>query len=941
MPSSAAQSIRIDPELLIGKYERARQEAGIGIGDRRWRLTPSQHLDVHRLVAALRAKGGIAVAGAELDVWVNYLAPVMAESGPAKRLLQKVLSDMQDAHAPREPIGAGTGGTSPGGASTADGGKRSGPSWSWVALIRHLAIASAVVAIIGGAFYFFLPPRQQTTTAHPPPPPPVEPVPQSRPRGLVGRDAAARAFTEAWSVTTVALGDQSFMSGGLTPRRFAAAHVSAEPLLGSPDVLLANLLRAWPMPPDEAISIEAARSPAAGNAGAADGRGLWTLRRLTAEVAVLRSGLPRIVFEDLLQGGVLPTRVAPPLTPAVSTHLAGPRWSNEQLLLLAGAPLLVYFIVVLATHRRRVRALMDRWLAAERRWLRTQRVLEGIKQTSAPLLAAPPRPFVEREPLRSLARYRPVAGHRLDAPRSIAALMRQEGVADPVMRRVQRAVSYLVIIQRRQPHDHERLRLRRLFADLAERGLPFFAYDYERDPLTVKHAVAARGSEQADGVNGREEALALSTLRDLHPEARLVLVTDGRDLVDRVSGRVRADIAKMLSFWRERVVLTPVPVGDWGEVELALSRDLDAPLGRADENALPDLTRGFRSTRLHRLALAQARAAPNLGARLDTWWQAISDSFGFGAILSRGSALSFDQRLLATDLPPPPAMIETIRNDLYRWLGRRGFLWHAACAIYPQLRFDLTVHIGRVLRSGPQPDAPILFRDTPEDRRTFDRMTALPWFRSGRMPDWLRRDMLQEMEPDARERAAAVIRDLFKPGTETQRQGPLAIWWPRTGALAMPPDPVMADTLLGGSGSASVVVPPQRDTQLRAAAGRMQLVREAKSAIVVALVCAGLWFFAPDLSATPHPRGAWLPLFSFASACAAVLVALLYARKQWPAVLPAPPPRELAPPPPESSPTAQSSERSAESSAQPQPPPPQAGTPAATPDQTTNVRPTA
>jgi hypothetical protein len=345
-----------------------------------------------------------------------------------------------------------------------------------------------------------------------------------------------------------------------------------------------------------------------------------------------------------------------------------------------------------------------------------------------------------------------------------------------------------------------------------------------------------------------------------------------------------------------------VPVGDWGEVELALSRDLDAPLGRADENALPDLTRGFRSTRLHRLALAQARAAPNLGARLDTWWQAISDSFGFGAILSRGSALSFDQRLLATDLPPPPAMIETIRNDLYRWLGRRGFLWHAACAIYPQLRFDLTVHIGRVLRSGPQPDAPILFRDYargPAAPSTGMTRAALVSVQAA-CPTGCVVTCCQEMEPDARERAAAVIRDLFKPGTETQRQGPLAIWWPRTGALAMPPDPVMADTLLGGSGSASVVVPPPRSVTRSCAppAGRMQLVREAKSAIVVALSLRRPFGFS-HRTCPQHPtraargfRCSVLPAH-----CAAVLVALLYARKQWPAVLPAPPPRELAPPP--------------------------------------------
>lgn len=928
MPTGAAQAMRIDPEVLIEEYERARQDEGIG--DRGWRLTPGQHLDLHRLIATMRVQDGIAEAGAELDVWVNYLAPVLAESGLAKRLLRGVLEQMLDDHVKaieeaekerreRERREGERPGSltdqSPIIKPVVDQGKalqtwlldkarRLGASFeTFLASGRRVMTVVLIVGgIVGVGFFTFSAVREDPSIPSPPD------TRTERPRDPGTRadlrtDAAARVFGEVWEITSNALRSQEFMAGGLTPRRLAAVYAGADGRLGTPDALLANLMRAWPVPPDGALSIAPTVVKRNSGADEEEPTGLWTLRRLAAEVATLRSGLPRILFEPHVSIGQLPSDAA--ATPAQlsavlaqNPRLEGPVWSN-QWLWFAAAPFVGYFLFMLATHRRRVRTLIDRWMAMEqrslRRSLRRSSVLEGIKQTSAPLMKSPPSPFVDREALRSLIRYRPAAGRRLDAPRSVAALIHQEGIADPIMRRVQRTVSYLIIIQRRQPHDHERLRVRRLFAHLADRGLPFFAYDYDDDPLTVKHAIAASGRERAEGINGREGTLALSTLRDLHSEARLVLVTDGRDLVDRASGRVRGEVAKTLAFWRERMILTPVPVGDWGEVELALSRDLDAPLGRTGEEAVSDLAQGFRSALKmppHRAALMQARSAVNAGMRLDMWWQAISERFGFGATLSRGNLLSFDQGLFATDLPPSQSTIHAIRNDLYRWLGPRGFLWHAACAIYPQLRYDLTVHIGRVLRAGPQADAPFLLRDTPEDRRTFDRMTALPWFRAGRMPEWLRRDMVEALEAEALERATAVIRDLFneKPG----RAGPLAIWWPRTGALTMPPDAVMVDTLLGGAARAPATVSPERTEQLRNAAERVQLVREAKAASIAALACAGLWYFSPDFSATPHPLGAWFPLFSFIAACAAVIGLLLWARKQGPENVPAAPPVETA-----------------------------------------------
>ncbi|MET0677326.1 MAG: hypothetical protein ABW175_16130, partial [Bradyrhizobium sp.] len=597
----------------------------------------------------------------------------------------------------------------------------------------------------------------------------------------------------------------------------------------------------------------------------------------------ISSGLPRILFEnrnvlsDQTLRSSLSERAAVPALNAVAQP-----WPKEWLL-IAVTPFLMFTIYAAFRFRRRTDDLLERWMSAEQRSLGGPPALEGIRQASGIVSGRAPEPSITRESLRALLRYRPVPGRRLDARRSVRAVLRQAGYADPVMRPVQRVVDYLVIIQRWQPHDHERLRVRQFMEALSKRGLSMSIYDYERDPLLVRRVVAADEQASPGGLNGREELLALPALRDLHPDARLILVTDGRDIVDRMSGRVREHIKDGFSFWKERTVLTPVPVGDWGEVEFALSRDLDLPLGRTTQEMAADLVQGFQRTSRrarYRVALDRTRGIAGL-AQLDAWWKGVEGDFGAGAQAAFGPHLLPEQTMLVTDLEPSDEIVAEIIADLRRWLGPRGFLWHAGCAIYPQLRFDLTLHIGMHLRVGPHPEAPPVFRDTPSDRRTFERMTVLPWFRTGRMPEWLRRETLAAISADELARASAVIRSLFDPRKQ-ESTSPLAIWWPRAGALTIPPDAVMASALAGNVLLEAPPVTSEREALLRAAARSAVLRSQAGTAILIAGACAAAAALAPDFSASPHPAGAWYPLLAFLLVCVVTTLVCARLRRSFP-----------------------------------------------------------
>ncbi len=80
-------------------------------------------------------------------------------------------------------------------------------------------------------------------------------------------------------------------------------------------------------------------------------------------------------------------------------------------------------------------------------------------------------------------------------------------------------------------------------------------------------------------------------------------------------------------------------------------------------------------------------------------------------------------------------------DDLERDLGPFGFQWLCACAVYPQLRFPLTVHLGRRLAEHQHRQMPA----PAEDEHL--ALCRLPWFRSGWMPEELRLALLSRLDP--------------------------------------------------------------------------------------------------------------------------------------------------------------------------------------------------
>jgi hypothetical protein len=176
-------------------------------------------------------------------------------------------------------------------------------------------------------------------------------------------------------------------------------------------------------------------------------------------------------------------------------------------------------------------------------------------------------------------------------------------------------------------------------------------------------------------------------------------------------------------------VLTPRPKEGWGALEAGLGKHL--PVLPASPEGLLRLGRWLEEAPAPSL---EAKGAGALPVPQETGPAAAPEP-----PLLRGSTTPWLDRT-----PPAPARVSELLEQLRVFLGREGFFWLAACAVFPELHWTITAYLGQRL---PGADGAPLLTHCP-----LPRLARLPWLRHGFMPDWLRLSLIQALEP-AREAA--------------------------------------------------------------------------------------------------------------------------------------------------------------------------------------------
>ena len=301
---------------------------------------------------------------------------------------------------------------------------------------------------------------------------------------------------------------------------------------------------------------------------------------------------------------------------------------------------------------------------------------------------------------------------QLDIVESVIATVRALGFFTLREKAVSKPPEYLVLIDRAAFRDHQARLFYELTHKLNAEGVFVTCYYFEGDPRvsfiwpfeSSSAAPVVRTPEAQQKVEEEarrsQRGVTLEDLHDLYTDHRLLIFGEGTDLVDPLTLQT-VDWIKSFTHWQDRAILTPRPPSLWDAHEFALSQQFVV---------MPATLRGV---------------------------ELAAESFAIREPVSIPENLRGDSSL-------PPHDIDSAEDlpELRVYLGERYFQWLCACAVHPQLQWDLTMVLGEQFSQSSGGGKPVESLFTEENLL---RLFNLSWFRVGTIPEPVRERLMRQL----------------------------------------------------------------------------------------------------------------------------------------------------------------------------------------------------
>lgn len=283
----------------------------------------------------------------------------------------------------------------------------------------------------------------------------------------------------------------------------------------------------------------------------------------------------------------------------------------------------------------------------------------------------------------------------IDLNQTIKSIIRQGGFTSKLAYKEPstRPSHYLFLIEQLAPQDHRAKTYGLIYRLFLEAGISCSRFYFSNDIRLC------RSEQYPNGIN-------LWHLNKYYPESHLVIIGSGRQLLSIADGRL-APWTIIFEDWPQRAVLSHNPTRQWGRMERNISRRfLILPASYQSFAALPELFQSEKS---------------------------IS---GIYALQHTGS-------------PQVSVQEGNVVEQLSMHFSPRHLHWIAACAIYPQLTWNLTLHIGQWFHEQ------VFVRDLLE-------LSRLTWFIEGRIPEEARRELLEFLEENEPEKVEKLRKEIIQ-----------------------------------------------------------------------------------------------------------------------------------------------------------------------------------
>ena len=265
---------------------------------------------------------------------------------------------------------------------------------------------------------------------------------------------------------------------------------------------------------------------------------------------------------------------------------------------------------------------------------------------------------------------------------------------------------FVALIDRRGPRDHLASYSEAVVTAMRGAGLFVEQFDFYRDPRACQ-------SQRTGETVGLKAAVAA------HPDAVFIIFLAEEELANPGTGQAREWLAEMDRIEKRFLVL---PQSDFRDGDGSLARAKGFGVLEAAPSGLRRLTKKLIGIDEKTAAYQQREGT---SSALNRFVERISHRAERWSQTSALSQKEIDQTL------------EELRDAI----GADGFTWVAATAVYPELRWPMTVHLKNMLTDSD---------GSASLDGTLIGIARLPWFRRGWMPDWLRSALVRHLDQTRR-----------------------------------------------------------------------------------------------------------------------------------------------------------------------------------------------
>ncbi len=286
--------------------------------------------------------------------------------------------------------------------------------------------------------------------------------------------------------------------------------------------------------------------------------------------------------------------------------------------------------------------------------------------------------------------------HRIDIPATVKATARSAGQVHLQYRQPSKPSEYLLLIDRNAMQDHRALLYDNLYESFKQEEVHIDRFFYDGSPQVVFNEKYPGG-------------LPLKELQHRFSEARLLIVGDGQRFFNPIDGEW-AGWTEELNNWKARGLLTTKPLDKWSYDEDLLAQRFFL---------LPATLQGVDRL-IEQFELVDPKPWEEVVKQIDD---------------STKESIVFKDDLLTT-------LQQHFSNHMLQWI--------AACAVYPQLQWKMTLHLGKELSTG---------QDNLLTVENILNLVRLPWFVEGKIPDPARVVLIEYLK---REGLETKVRETIK-----------------------------------------------------------------------------------------------------------------------------------------------------------------------------------